>query len=328
MSDEEERVEEFESEPEEEPKPLTGRRLKAHKEQKKKNRPGTFGGCSRPGRPAQLVRKTRLRMGSDAGRSAAKRRCPSPAHPVHAMAPLCRVHGPEPIADQGHQAQRLPAADTHPAQGHAPHPAGKQGTRREGGTTTTEAARQCPACTPHRTQAANPHPPPVHPPRQGLDVIGMARTGSGKTAAFVLPMLERLKAHSPKAGARAVILAPTRELALQTHKVGARVQGGLVYLVDVFRCRRGGGPAPHPHARRSRHPSAPCHLPACPLLTPCEITPQVVRELSKGTDLRTAVLVGGDSMEAQFAELAQVRGRGAAHPPVQERGLVWSGRAA
>lgn len=32
---------------------------------------------------------------------------------------------------------------------------------------------------------------------------------------------------------------------------------------------------------------------------------QVVRELSKGTTLRTAVLVGGDAMEAQFAELAQ-----------------------
>eukprot|EP00878_Enallax_costatus_P034375 GHUV01038108.1.p1 GENE.GHUV01038108.1~~GHUV01038108.1.p1 ORF type:complete len:148 (+),score=33.46 GHUV01038108.1:113-556(+) len=33
--------------------------------------------------------------------------------------------------------------------------------------------------------------------------------------------------------------------------------------------------------------------------------PQVIRELSKGTNLRTAVLVGGDAMEAQFAELAQ-----------------------
>ncbi|GLI58727.1 hypothetical protein VaNZ11_000480 [Volvox africanus] len=53
---------------------------------------------------------------------------------------------------------------------------------------------------------------------QGLDVVGMARTGSGKTAAFVLPMIHRLKEHSIKAGARAVILAPTRELALQTHK--------------------------------------------------------------------------------------------------------------
>lgn len=38
---------------------------------------------------------------------------------------------------------------------------------------------------------------------------------AGKTAAFVIPLIEKLKAHSARAGARAVILSPTRELALQ-----------------------------------------------------------------------------------------------------------------
>ncbi|XP_060080406.1 ATP-dependent RNA helicase DDX54-like [Ylistrum balloti] len=53
---------------------------------------------------------------------------------------------------------------------------------------------------------------------EGKDVVAMARTGSGKTAAFLLPMFEKLKMHTAKAGARALILSPTRELALQTLK--------------------------------------------------------------------------------------------------------------
>ncbi|SCU80543.1 LADA_0B08152g1_1 [Lachancea dasiensis] len=79
---------------------------------------------------------------------------------------------------------------------------------------------------------------------QKRDIVGMARTGSGKTAAFVLPVIERLKCHSAKIGARAVILSPSRELAMQTHKV--------------------------------------------------------FREFSKGSDLRSVLLTGGESLEEQF----------------------------
>ncbi|NP_001243975.1 ATP-dependent RNA helicase DDX54-like protein [Bombyx mori] len=54
----------------------------------------------------------------------------------------------------------------------------------------------------------------------GKDVVAMARTGSGKTACFVLPILEKLlvpnNKPTPGKNLRALILSPTRELALQT----------------------------------------------------------------------------------------------------------------
>lgn len=54
----------------------------------------------------------------------------------------------------------------------------------------------------------------------GKDVLGQAATGTGKTAAFTLPLLQRI-AHSAKARPSALILVPTRELAIQ---VGTAVQ--------------------------------------------------------------------------------------------------------
>ena len=76
----------------------------------------------------------------------------------------------------------------------------------------------------------------------------MARTGSGKTAAFVVPMIAKLRAHSGKIGARALIMSPSRDLALQTLKV--------------------------------------------------------VKELGKGSDLKCALVVGGESLEHDFNSLA------------------------
>ena len=61
----------------------------------------------------------------------------------------------------------------------------------------------------------------IPPGLAGTDVVGIAQTGTGKTAAFALPLLQRL--HEENAPARprcprALILAPTRELALQIHE--------------------------------------------------------------------------------------------------------------
>lgn len=64
----------------------------------------------------------------------------------------------------------------------------------------------------------------------GKDVVAMARTGSGKTAAFLIPMFEKLKAPQAQTGARALILSPTRELALQTMKFTKEV-GQLVFVL-------------------------------------------------------------------------------------------------
>ena len=74
----------------------------------------------------------------------------------------------------------------------------------------------------HAAQAGYESPSPIQaaaipPVLAGRDLMGCAQTGTGKTAAFALPMLDRLTASAPrkKGAIRALILTPTRELALQ-----------------------------------------------------------------------------------------------------------------
>ncbi len=58
----------------------------------------------------------------------------------------------------------------------------------------------------------------IPPAMEGADLLVSAATGSGKTAAFLLPMLQRfLDKRSPYGGTRALVLVPTRELARQVH---------------------------------------------------------------------------------------------------------------
>lgn len=73
----------------------------------------------------------------------------------------------------------------------------------------------------------------------GKDICGGAITGSGKTAAFLIPILERLL-HRPKsasAAIRVLILLPTRELAVQCHEVAVK----LASFCDVRCCLAAGG---------------------------------------------------------------------------------------
>ncbi len=69
----------------------------------------------------------------------------------------------------------------------------------------------------------------------GVDVLGQARTGTGKTAAFVIPILERLHAHKKGQGPQAMVLVPTRELAVQVREEVVKLSHGRkVHSVAIY----------------------------------------------------------------------------------------------
>jgi ATP-dependent RNA helicase RhlE len=84
---------------------------------------------------------------------------------------------------------------------------------------------------------------------QGRDLVGLAQTGTGKTAAFVLPILHRLM-QGGRRRVRALVIAPTRELAEQIHEEIGRlgrltglksvtVYGGVGFNPQVDKLKRG-----------------------------------------------------------------------------------------
>ena len=92
----------------------------------------------------------------------------------------------------------------------------------------------------------------------------MARTGSGKSLAYIIPLAQRLGGrHSTTFGTRALILLPTRELALQILKVGKE-------LVRGWHSVQG------PHAGDKEE------------------------DVHKGQNLRWGLVVGGEGMDDQF----------------------------
>ncbi|KAJ7346657.1 P-loop containing nucleoside triphosphate hydrolase protein [Mycena albidolilacea] len=101
------------------------------------------------------------------------------------------------------------------------------------------------------------------PPR---DLVGMARTGSGKSLAYMVPLVQRLSGrHSTTFGARALILLPTRELALQLLKVGKELARGW-------------------HSGNGGHAG----------------DGEEVQDSSKGESLRWSLIVGGEGLDEQF----------------------------
>src|SRR5262249_16906066 len=58
----------------------------------------------------------------------------------------------------------------------------------------------------------------------GKDLLATAQTGTGKTLAFLVPVAERLL-HAPKAGIQALVLVPTRELAIQVEQQFDQLRG-------------------------------------------------------------------------------------------------------
>ncbi|KAF8633418.1 hypothetical protein AX17_004589 [Amanita inopinata Kibby_2008] len=99
------------------------------------------------------------------------------------------------------------------------------------------------------------------PPR---DLVGMARTGSGKSLAYMIPLVQRLGGrHSTTFGARAMILLPTRELALQVLKVGKELSRGW-------------------HAAQATHAG------------------DKEEDVQQGQNLRWGLVVGGEGMDEQF----------------------------
>ncbi|TFK54460.1 ATP-dependent RNA helicase DBP10 [Heliocybe sulcata] len=100
------------------------------------------------------------------------------------------------------------------------------------------------------------------PPR---DLVGMARTGSGKSLAYMVPLIQRLGGrHSTAFGARALILLPARELALQILKVGKELARGW-------------------HAGEGDHAGE-----------------KSTEDSKKSQGLRWGLVVGGEGMDEQF----------------------------
>ena len=94
------------------------------------------------------------------------------------------------------------------------------------GTAVLKSVREVGYETPSPIQAQT-----IPPLLEGHDLVGLAQTGTGKTAAFALPILERLEVGQKTP--QALVLAPTRELALQVCEAFERYAAHMLSLIHI-----------------------------------------------------------------------------------------------
>ena len=69
----------------------------------------------------------------------------------------------------------------------------------------------------------------IPPALEDIDVVGQARTGTGKTAAYVIPILEQIAPADEIPGVQAMVLVPTRELAVQVREEFVKLAHGTAF---------------------------------------------------------------------------------------------------
>lgn len=117
---------------------------------------------------------------------------------------------------------------------------------------------------------------------EGKDVIGIAQTGTGKTLAFGIPLIQRLSLH----GGQALILVPTRELALQIEKALRQISDSLRIRYAVII----GGVSQHKQIRDLRH------HPQVIIATPGRLDDLMKQRLYKLNEINSIVLDEADRM--------------------------------
>jgi len=126
----------------------------------------------------------------------------------------------------------------------------------------------------------------IPPALEGRDVVATAQTGTGKTLAFVLPLLESLLKQPIETGVSAVILSPTRELAIQIHETFVKLakHTGIRDAVVV------GGMSEHPQLDSIRRGARVL------IATPGRLSDFIERRLVKLSGARILVLDEADRM--------------------------------